>query len=74
MPGTFPQIYIQIVFAVKVRENLVGNHSTPSGLDIFNNHYSIIITPPSGLDIFNNHYSIIMVPIRGWIFLIINIL
>lgn len=26
MPGTFSQIYIQIVFAVKGRENLVGEH------------------------------------------------
>ena len=25
MPGTFSQIYIQIVFAVKGRENLIGN-------------------------------------------------
>ena|SRR5688572_5642163 len=25
MPGTFSQIYIQLVFAVKGRENLVGN-------------------------------------------------
>lgn len=26
MPGTFSQIYIQIVFAVKGRENLIGNN------------------------------------------------
>ncbi|MEO6721942.1 MAG: IS200/IS605 family transposase [Ferruginibacter sp.] len=26
MPGTFHQIYIQIVFAVKGRENLIGNN------------------------------------------------
>jgi hypothetical protein len=26
MPGTFSQIYIQMVFAVKYRENLVANH------------------------------------------------
>ena len=26
MAGTFSQIYIQIVFAVKGRENLIGNH------------------------------------------------
>ena len=25
MPGTYSQIYIQIVFAVKGRENLIGN-------------------------------------------------
>ncbi len=25
MPGTFSQIYIQIVFAVKGRESLIGN-------------------------------------------------
>ena len=25
MPGTFSQIYIQLVFAVKGRENLIGN-------------------------------------------------
>jgi len=25
MPGTFSQIYIQIVFAVKGRENLISN-------------------------------------------------
>ena len=25
MPGTFSQIYIQIVFAIKGRENLIGN-------------------------------------------------
>lgn len=26
MPGTFTQIYIQIVFAVKGRESLIGSH------------------------------------------------
>ena len=26
MPGTFSQIYIQIVFAVKGRENMIGKH------------------------------------------------
>ena len=26
MPGTFSQIYIQVVFAVKGRENLIGNN------------------------------------------------
>ena len=26
MPGTFHQIYIQVVFAVKGRENLIGNN------------------------------------------------
>jgi len=26
MAGTFSQIYIQIVFAVKGRENLIGKH------------------------------------------------
>ena len=26
MPGTFSQIYIQIVFAVKGRENLIGSN------------------------------------------------
>lgn len=26
MPGTFSQIYIQVVFAVKGRENLISNH------------------------------------------------
>ncbi len=25
MPGTFSQVYIQVVFAVKGRENLIGN-------------------------------------------------
>jgi len=26
MPGTFSQVYIQIIFAVKGRENLIGNN------------------------------------------------
>ena len=38
MPGTFTQIYIQIVFAVKGRENLIANSwkSDPIAIGLIN--------------------------------------
>lgn len=49
MPGTFSQIYIQIIFAVKGRENLIGNswktelHKYIAGIIKGKNQKSIIV-------------------------------
>ena len=49
MPGTFSQIYIQIVFAVKGRENLIGNswktelHKYIAGITKGKGHKPIIV-------------------------------
>jgi putative transposase len=49
MPGTYSQIYIQIVFAVKCRENLISNswrnelHKYISGIITHKGHKSIIV-------------------------------
>ena len=49
MPGTYSQIYIHIVFAVKGRENLIGNawkeelHKYISGIITNKGHKSIIV-------------------------------
>lgn len=49
MPGTFSQIYIQIVFAVKGRENLISNswkselHKYIAGIIKGKDHKSIIV-------------------------------
>ncbi len=49
MPGTFSQIYIQIVFAVKVRQNLIGKewkdelHKYISGIITNKGQKSIIV-------------------------------
>ena len=49
MPGTFSQIYIQVVFAVKGRQNLIGNswktelHKYITGIINGKNQKSIIV-------------------------------
>lgn len=49
MPGTFSQLYIQVIFAVKGRENLIGNswktelHKYTAGIIKGKNQKSIIV-------------------------------
>jgi len=53
MSGTFSQIYIQIVFAVKGRENLIGNswktelHKYIAGIIKGKDQKSIIVNGPA---------------------------
>ena len=48
MPGTFSQIYIQIVFAVKGRETLIANNwkSDPIGAIGFDEKYLFVRRSP----------------------------
>ncbi len=76
MAGTFSQLYIQVVFAVEGRDNLIGKSYKYDFQGLFKNlklnqkesmylNYSNNITP-SGLNDKDCRFSIIIPPLRGY--------
>ena len=69
MPGTFSQIYIQIVFAVKGRENLIGNswktelHKYIAGIIKGKEQKPIIVNGPARAGLLSGY-------VRLWLYLI----